>query len=410
MDTTGIRFIDDLDLSDQRVLIRVDFNVPLDDGKVTDDTRIKAALPTIVHAVEAGAKVILCSHLGRPSGPDDSRYTMEPVAARLAELLDTDTLLYDMEVIFPEGIVGPDVEELIGELKPRKQVMLLENLRFEPGEKGGDDDFAKALSELADVYINDAFGAAHRAHASVYQINKFFDRHHRGAGLLIRKEIEGLSRLLQRPERPFVAIVGGAKVSDKIGVLQALIDKVDTILVGGAMAYTFLKARGHTVGDSLVEEDFLDQANEILRKAQGKGVEILLPVDHRVAESFDAQEGTTTDGVDIEPGFMGLDVGPKTVSAFVKRIDKAATIFWNGPLGVFEKEAFSVGTFSVARAVAAASGFSVIGGGDSVAAITQAGLADSVGHVSTGGGASLQAVEGQPLPGIEGLRANHPFE
>ena len=410
MDTTGIHFIDELDLNEKRVLIRVDFNVPLKDGKVTDDTRIRSALPTIVHALEAGAKVILCSHLGRPSGADDSRYSMEPVAARLAELLDTDTLLYDVEVLFPEHIVGPDVQELIGEMKSGKQVMLLDNLRFVPGEKAGDDGFAKELADLADVYINDAFGAAHRKHASVYQINKFFDRYHRGAGLLIKAEIQGLARLTQRPERPFVAIVGGAKVSDKLTVLQALIDKVDTILVGGAMAYTFLMTRDVGVGTSLVEEDYLDQATEILRKAQGKNVEILLPLDHRVAEKFDAAEARITEGAGIEPGWMGLDIGPKTVTAFAERIERAATIFWNGPLGVFENKAFSKGTFAVAEAVAAAPGFSVVGGGDSVAAITRAGLADQIGHVSTGGGASLQVVEGKSLPGIEGLRANHPFE
>ena len=410
MDTTGIQFIDDFDLSEKRVLIRVDFNVPLNDGEVTDETRIRAALPTINFAIEAGATVILCSHLGRPKGKLDPELSMEPVAVSLAKLLDTDTLLYDMEVVFPDGIVGPDIDELIADLRPNRQVMLLENLRFDPGEKAGDDGFARALSELADFYINDAFGACHRKHASVYTINKYFDRNHRGAGLLIRSEIEGLSQLLGRPPKPYVAIVGGAKVSDKLGVLNALIDRVDTILVGGAMAYTFLAAQDISIGDSMVESDYIDQARDILAKARRKDVDIVLPLDHRVAPDFDSTEAETTADAHIPDQRMGLDIGPTTTERFEKIIARASTIFWNGPLGVFEKEAFSKGTFAVARAMADADAYTVVGGGDSAAAVAQAGIAEMIDHVSTGGGASLQIVEGKTLPGIESLRPNHPFD
>ena len=410
MDTTGIKFVDELDLNEKRVLIRVDFNTPLNNGEVADDTRIRAALPTIVHCLEAGAKVILCSHLGRPRGKVNPKYTLEPVAARLAQLLDTDTLLYDVEVVFPEAVVGPDVAEIIADLKPRHQVMLLENLRFEPGEESGDDGFAKELAELADFYVNDAFGAAHRAHASVYTINKYFDRNHKAAGLLMRAELQGLGRLLQRPEKPFVAVVGGAKVSDKLGVLMSLLDKVDEILIGGAMAYTFLAAQGVGVGESLVERDFIDQATSILNRAKAQGVKLRLPVDHRVAPSFEATEATITDDNVVPGGSMGLDIGPRTAEEYGRAIARASTIFWNGPMGVFEKPAFAEGTFAVARAMANAEGYTVVGGGDSLAAIEKAGLAESIDHVSTGGGASLELLEGKSLPGIDALRANYPID
>lgn len=410
MNTTGIHFIEDFELADKTVLLRVDFNVPVKDGVVTDDNRIRAALPTIVHAVEAGAKVILCSHFGRPSGHPDPKYSLEPVAARLAEILDTETLLYDTEVFFPESVIGDDVREVISEMRGQRQVMLLENLRFHPGEKSGDDEFAKELASLADFYINDAFGACHRKHASVYTINKYFDRHHRGVGYLIKSELEGLSRLLDRPPRPYVAIVGGAKVSDKLGVLNALIDKVDSILVGGAMAYTFLGAQGHGVGKSLVESDFMEEAKKIIDKAKARGVDLVLPVDHRVAETFDASKAILTDGVEIGAEMMGLDIGPKTQELFEQILSEGQTIFWNGPLGVFENPAFAEGTLSVARALAASDAYTVIGGGDSVAAAAKAEVLDKFGHVSTGGGASLQIVEGKTLPGIESLRPNHPFD
>ena len=411
MDTTGIRFIDDLDLGEEKtVLIRVDFNVPLSDGEVTDDTRIRAALPTISHAIESGAKVILCSHLGRPGGKRTPELSLEPVASRLAEIIDTDTLHYDMEVVLPENIYGPDVDTLLTELNPNRQIMLLENLRFDPGEKKGDDEFAERLSELADFYVNDAFGAAHRKHASVYRINKFFDRNHRAAGFLIAGELKGLGKLLHRPDRPYVAIVGGAKVSDKLGVLDALLDRVDTLLVGGAMAYTFQAASGIDVGDSLIEEDFLDDAAAILDRAELQKLDFILPLDHRTGESLDANVAHTTDGVEIPKGQMGLDIGPRTAQRFKKVIESASTVFWNGPLGVFENEAFSEGTLSVARALADSDAYSVVGGGDSAAAVARAEVTDRIDHVSTGGGASLQLVEGKPLPGIESLRPNYPFE
>ena len=363
MDTTGIHFIDEFDLAEKTVLIRVDFNVPLRDGKVSDDTRIRAAIPTLAHAIEAGAKVILCSHLGRPKGERDPALSLEPVASRLAQIIDTDTLLYDIEVVFPENIIGEDVDTLLTELNPNRQIMLLENLRFDPGEKAGDEEFAQRLAALADIYINDAFGAAHRKHASVYTINKFFDRHHRGAGFLIRNELQGLAKLLERAPSPYVAIVGGAKVSDKLGVLRALINRVDTILVGGAMAYTFLAAEQIEVGDSLVEEDYLDEARAILERARLQKVDIVLPVDHRTGPSIDADEAQVTDGAEIADGQMGLDIGPRTQERFKEIIAQAQTIFWNGPLGVFENEAFATGTLSVARAVAQSSAYSVVGGG-----------------------------------------------
>lgn len=410
MNTTGINFIEDFDLNEKKVLIRVDFNVPLRDGKVTDDTRIRAALPTIVYAVEAGAQVILCSHFGRPGGKVDRKYSLEPVAAHLAEILDTETLLYDTEVFFPESVVGDDVKEVLTEMRNRRQIMLLENLRFEPGEKSGDDDLARQLAELADVYINDAFGVCHRKHASVYTINKYFDRHHRGVGYLIKAELEGLSRLLDRPAKPYVAVVGGAKVSDKLGVLHALVDRVDTILVGGAMAYTFLSAQGQPIGKSMVEADFIEEAKAILTKAQAKNTDILLPLDHRIASSIDATSAQVTSDVAIPAEMMALDIGPQTEELFRQVIAEAATVFWNGPLGVFENPAFAPGTLATARAVAESDAYTVIGGGDSVAAAAKAEVLDQIDHVSTGGGASLQVVEGKTLPGIESLRPNYPFD
>ncbi len=411
MDTTGIHFIDEFNLDEEMtVLIRVDFNVPLSGGDVADDTRIRAALPTIEHAIESGAKVILCSHLGRPQGERDSALSLEPVAARLAEIIDTDTLLYDIEVVFPENILGPDVDTLLTELNPNRQIMLLENLRFHPGEKAGDEEFAEELAELADIYINDAFGAAHRKHASVYTINKFFDRNHRGAGLLIRSELQGLGRLLDRTESPYVAVIGGAKVSDKLGVLKALIDRVDTILVGGAMAYTFLAAQGIDVGNSLVESDYIDEARSILDRTRVQKTDIVLPGDHCVGASIEATEAHITTDATIPEGQMGLDIGPKTRERFRSVIASAATVFWNGPLGVFENPAFADGTIAIAHAIADADAYGVIGGGDSAAAVARAGVADQIDHVSTGGGASLQLVEGKPLPGIESLRPNYPFD
>jgi phosphoglycerate kinase len=411
MDTTGIKFIDEIDLADKRVLIRVDFNVPMDDeGNITDDTRIRGALPTITYALEQGAKVILCSHFGRPKGKRVDSMSLEPAAARLAELLDTDTLMYGVEVLFPEDCIGADVEDLIAELKPKKQLMLLENLRFHAEEEKGDEDFARALASLADVYINDAFGAAHRAHASVYGINKFFDRNHKGAGFLMRAELKGLGTLLGRPKRPVMAILGGAKVSDKLGVLDNLVERVDEVLIGGAMAYTFMTANGVNVGASRIEAEMLEDARRILTKAKSRDVRVHLPKDHVIVAKFDDQDGEVTDGESIPGGMMALDIGPKTIKAYEEAIARAETIFWNGPMGVFEREAFAKGTMAVAYAVAEAKGFTVVGGGDSVSAVQVAGVTDKIDHVSTGGGASLELLEGQALPGIEALRANHPFD
>lgn len=411
MDTTGINFIDELDLGEEKtVLIRVDFNVPLDDGEVTDDTRIRAALPTLEHAMESGAKVIVCSHLGRPGGNRDPALSMEPVGARLAKIIDTDTLLYDYEVVLPENIVGQDVDRLLDELNPNRQIMLLENLRFDPGEKAGDEEFAQQLADLADFYVNDAFGATHRKHASVYTINKFFDRHERGAGKLIRTEIEGLGALLDNPERPYVAVIGGAKVSDKLGVLKTLSNRVDTILIGGAMAYTFMAANGIDVGDSRVEEEMLDQARSILSRSEGRNADIVLPDDHRTGASLEATEANTTDGANIPDGQMGLDIGPRTADRFCQLIKTASTVFWNGPLGVFETEAFAQGSFAVARAMAESEAYTVVGGGDSASAVARAEATEGIDHVSTGGGASLQFIESQSLPGIDSLRPNYPFD
>lgn len=404
MDTTGIKFIEDLDLAEKKVFIRVDFNVPLDNGEVADDTRIRAAIPTIRHAMEEGAKVILASHLGRPKGEPDESLSLKPAGEKLAELLDID-------VVMPEETTGDFVQHLSGDLK-KGQVMLLENLRFHPGEKGGDDDFAADLAELADVYINDAFGTSHRKHASMYHIAKHFDRNSKGAGFLIKAEIEKLGALTENPRKPFTAIMGGAKVSDKLGVLDTLVEKVNNVLIGGAMAYTFLKAKDIEVGQSMVEEDFLEEARNILKKAGRRNVNFKLPVDHVAAADIDAAEGDTqtTNRQSIPTGKAGFDIGPKTVDLYREVIADSKTIFWNGPMGVFESDVFAKGTMEIAHAVAEADAYSVVGGGDSAAAINKSGVEDQIDHVSTGGGASLQMVEGKPLPGIEALRANYPFE
>jgi phosphoglycerate kinase len=406
MDLTGIKFIDQLELAEKRILIRVDFNVPLDDdGNITDETRIEAALPTIRHAMEQeGAKVILMSHLGRPKGEAVEKLSLGPVGERLAEILDVDVLM-------PEEHTGKFVQKLIQDMR-RGQIMLLENLRFEPGEKGGDPAFGRGLSELADIYINDAFGTSHRKHASMYHVVKYFDRNQKAAGFLIKEELEQLGKLTDSPGRPFTAIMGGAKVSDKLGVLTTLVEKVDNVLIGGAMAYTFLRAKRVEVGNSMVEEDFVERARDILNKAAHRGVEFRLPADHVVARDIDAErdEVESAQGQSIPRGMAGFDIGPVTVDEYRAIIADSASIFWNGPMGVFESEVFAAGTMAVANAVADSDAFSVIGGGDSAAAVNAAGVEDRIGHVSTGGGASLQMIEGKPLPGIEALRANYPFE
>jgi phosphoglycerate kinase len=389
--------LDALDLAGKRVFIRVDFNVPLDaQGRVTDDQRIRAALPTIEHAIRARAKVILASHLGRPKGkPDDrKKFTLEPAGVRLSELLKQDLTLAD-------DCVGDGVKKLVRDLKDG-QVLLLENLRFHPEEEANDENFARELASLADVWVNDAFGTAHRAHASTAGMAKFVKE--KAAGFLIQKELDYLGKALRTPAKPFVAILGGAKVSDKIKVIQNLMSKADAILVGGAMAYTFLKAEGVPVGKSRVEEDKLDLARQLLESAKAKGVDFLLPVDHVCAKEAkeDAARVVVNDRA-IPEDLIGLDIGPKTLDRFRQRILAAKTIFWNGPMGLFEQKPWAAGTFGVAKAMADSPAVTVVGGGDSAAAVEDAGLASKMKHVSTGGGASLEFVEGRVLPGIQVL-------
>jgi phosphoglycerate kinase len=391
----ALRTIDALQLAGKRVFIRVDFNVPLDEqGKVSDDQRIRAALPTIQFAVGKRAKVILASHLGRPKGkPEDrKKYTLLPVAERLQQLLDQD-------VIFADDCIGDGVKKLVRDLKDG-QVLLLENLRFHKGEEGNDETFCRELASLADVWVNDAFGTAHRAHASTAGMARFVKE--RAGGFLIQKEVEYLGRVLARPEHPFVAILGGAKVSDKIKVLENLIGKADSVLIGGAMAYTFLAAKGIPVGKSRVEQDKLELARQILDKARAKGVDFELPVDHVcAAEPKESADRIVVDGQAIPDGLMGLDIGPRTLDRYRQRILAARTVFWNGPMGLFEQQPWSEGTFGVARAMAECAGITVVGGGDSAAAVEQAGLVEKMKHVSTGGGASLEFIEGRELPGVK---------
>jgi phosphoglycerate kinase len=390
--------IKDLELKGQRVFIRVDFNVPLEGGKVEDDTRIRGALPTIQYAAGEGARIILASHLGRPKGQRDEKYSLRPVAEHLSTLLGT-------KVAFAEDCIGEAARTKVSELKDG-DVLLLENLRFHPEEEKNDENFARELASLCDLYVNDAFGAAHRAHASTAGITKFVAR--AAAGLLMEKELDYLGRVINNPEHPFVAILGGAKVSDKIAVINALINRrVDKILIGGAMAYTFFKAEGFTVGKSLVENDKLDVAREIKARAAEAGVELLLPTDHQVVDSFDPLKSRKTIPIEFtNAGLVGLDIGAETVALFADALKDARTIIWNGPMGVFEEKGFEEGTVGVARAVAEAAerGATVIvGGGDSVAAITQAGVADKITHISTGGGATLEFLAGDELPGVAAL-------
>ncbi|MDP8214889.1 MAG: phosphoglycerate kinase [Candidatus Euphemobacter frigidus] len=397
--------IKDLKLAGKRVLIRVDFNVPLDSARrVTDDTRIKAALPTIRYVIEHGGRAILISHLGRPKGKKDLAYSLAPVALRLSELLH-------QNVGFLDDCIGPEVEEAVEKMKDG-EVILLENLRFYPGEKEGDNQFARQLASLADVYIDDAFGTAHRAHASMVGVTAFIKQC--AAGFLLQKEIEYLGRALEDPKRPFITILGGAKVSDKIKVIENLVGNVDSILIGGAMAYTFMKAIGIPVGASKVEKliedkkgntiDVAELVREILEKAASRGVEVLLPVDHIEADRFaEDAEVKVVPGDGIEDGWMGMDIGPETCRFYSEKIKKAGTVVWNGPMGVFEMKPFAAGTLAIARSLAESSAVSIIGGGDSVAAVNQSGLADRITHISTGGGASLEFLEGKVLPGIAAL-------
>jgi phosphoglycerate kinase len=385
--------IRDVDLHGKRALVRVDFNVPLEDGRITDDTRIRAAVPTIQALRDAGASVVLMSHLGRPKGKPDPRYSLAPAARRLGELLRTDVPL------LPD-CVGPEVEAAVRKLQPG-DVVLLENLRFHPEEEQNDPGFARQLSALGDVYVDDAFGSAHRAHASTEGVAHDLPA---VAGLLMERELDALGRALERPERPFVTILGGAKVSDKIGVIENLLTKVDTLIIGGGMANTFLAAQGHPIGKSLAEPDKEDLAADLLQRAATRGVTLALPSDVVVAPELSADAPRQVVGADAVPADQAIyDIGPRTIARYKELLQGAKTVVWNGPMGVFEVAPFAAGTKAVAEAVAGCGAFTIVGGGDSVAALEQLGLADRISHVSTGGGAALEFLEGRELPGVAAL-------
>ncbi len=392
--------IEEVDIKGKRVFIRADFNVPLNGNQnITDDTRIRCTLPTINHAIDEGAKVILCSHLGRPKGKRVEQFSLAPVAKRLKRLLNK-------EVIFANDCVGEEVEKIVSKMKAG-DVLLLENLRFHPGEESNDEGFSKALAKLADVYVNDAFGAAHRSHASIAGITKYVPVS--VAGFLMKKEIDYLEGAVANPVRPFVAVLGGAKVSGKIGVIENLGGKVDKVIIGGGMAFTFIKAMGYEVGDSLVEEGMLEFANKIRKKAQDRGVKFYIPVDCVVARSMDAGAETMIVTMqEIPKGWKALDIGPASVKLFTEALTNAKTIIWNGPMGVFEMDAFSRGTTAVARAVADSYATTIVGGGDTALAAHRAGVSESFSFISTGGGAALQLLEGSPLPGLTALADRKP--
>ena len=393
-DVLGKLAIDDLRLKGKRVFIRADFNVPLDDNlRITDDSRIRSTLATINYAIDEGARVILASHLGRPKGKPDPRYSLAPVAKRLQRLLDKD-------VIFAPDCIGSQVENVVSKMKDG-DVVLLENLRYHAEEEKNDEEFSKKLASLADFFINDAFGAAHRAHASTVGIAKFLTS---AAGFLMKKEIEYLKGVVDNPIRPFVAILGGAKVSGKIGVLEHLENKVDKVIVGGGMAFTFIKAMGYEVGDSLVEAEMIETAQRIRKKLKSTGIKFYLPVDCVIAQSLDpAAETKIVPTLEIPKGWRALDIGPATVKLFSEALENAKTILWNGPMGVFEVDAFSRGTYSIANAVADAYALTIVGGGDTDLAVHRAGVTNALSFISTGGGASLQLLEGKELPGIAAL-------
>ena len=386
--------VDHLDLGGKRVFLRVDLNVPIENGRVGEDTRIRAALPTVERCLKAGASVILASHLGRPKGKPDPRFSLKPVATRLEELLGRPVPL------LPD-CVGPEVSAAVAALKPG-DVVLLENLRFHQEEEANDPDFARALASLADVYVDDAFAAAHRAHASIEGITHYLKP--AAAGLLMQRELEALGRIFEKPERPMAALLGGAKVSDKLALVEHLLSRVELVLIGGGMAFTFLSALGYSVGRSLLESDRLEAARTILARARSLGVTVRLPVDVVVASGLDSTEGIRTVGVrEIPADLMGLDLGPLTVAQFDTALKGSKTILWNGPMGVFENAPFAAGTVGVARAVAGSGAFSVIGGGDTIAAVQLAGVSDRIGYISTAGGAFLEFLEGRTLPGVAAL-------
>ena len=385
----------DIDVAGKKVLVRCDFNVPLDGetGTITDNRRIRAAIPTIQYLIDHNAKVILCSHLGRPKGEVNPKYSLKPVAVELSKLLGK-------EVKLAKDVIGEDAQKLTSEIK-EGEVVLLENVRFHKEEEKNDPEFAKKLASFAEIYVNDAFGTAHRAHASTAGVADYLPA---VSGFLIEKELEFLGSSLENPERPFVAILGGAKVSDKIGVIENLIEKVDTLIIGGGMAYTFYKAQGHHIGTSICEEDKLDLATSLLKKAEEKGVKLLLPVDNHVSSEYSNDgEDRFVESTEIPDGFMGLDIGPKTIENFKNAIKNAKTVLWNGPLGVTEFSKFAEGTRAIATALAESDAVTIIGGGDSAEKEKKMGLADKMTHISTGGGASLEFLEGKVLPGIDCL-------
>ena len=385
-----------MDVKGKRVLVRCDFNVPLKDGEITNDKRIVAALPTIKYLMEQGAKVILCSHLGRPKGEYKPEFSLAPVAKRLSEYLGVDVPLAE-----DENVVGDNAKKMAADLQDG-QVMLLENVRYRAEETKNEENFSKELASLADLFVNDAFGTAHRAHCSTTGVASYLPA---ACGYLIQKEIRFMGGALADPKRPLVAILGGAKVSDKIGVISNLIDKCDTIIIGGGMAYTFMKYLGHNIGTSLLEADWVDKAGEMMQTAKDKGVKFLIPIDNRCGKEYkEDTEVLVCKSDDIPDGWMGLDIGPKTEKLFADAIDGAGTVIWNGPMGVSEWDNFASGTIAVAKAIADSGAISIIGGGDSVAAVTKLGFADQMSHISTGGGASLEFLEGKELPGIAALQ------
>lgn len=392
MDALNKKTIEDIDVKGKKVLARCDFNVPLKDGVITNDKRIVAALPTIKYLMENGAKVILCSHLGRPKGEYKPEFSLAPVAAKLSEYLGTEVKLAE-----DENVVGENAKAMAADLKDG-EVMLLENVRYRKEETKNEENFSKELASLADIFVNDAFGTAHRAHCSTTGVASYLPA---VCGYLIQKEIKFMGGALADPKRPLVAILGGAKVSDKIGVISNLIEKCDTIIIGGGMAYTFMKYLGHNIGDSLLEADWVEKAGEMMNAAKDKGVKFLIPVDNKVGKEYDENtEFKTVNSDEIPDGWMGLDIGPETEKMFAEAIKGAGTVIWNGPMGVSEWDNFASGTITVAKAVAESGAISVIGGGDSVAAVTKLGFADKMSHISTGGGASLEFLEGKDLPGI----------